>query len=212
MSDAPATPGTPATNTTTATFTTPPTTTATSSMPPAQEPAKTPPAKPDDSPKPGDPDKGGDEFKSPESKQAVLADLAREREARKALEARMDAQNKALMEAFGTAEPPKNEDDLAAQVKSIQEQIAADRRAALIDRLAAANGIDDDHKDLLTETDPERLKTQAEKVGALVKATKAAEEPPPFQPNPGQGQPPAAGTPEALTEAEYRQFYPTPST
>src|SRR5690625_4240706 len=94
------------------------------------------------------------EFKSEESKNSVLADLRKERDARQALEAKIEAQNKALLEAFGVAEPPK-EQDLAETVKSLQEQIAHDRREAMIERMAAAHGIDEKHKVLLSETDPE---------------------------------------------------------
>lgn len=162
--------------------------------------------------KPGEPAPGDDQFKSEASKQAVLSELRKERDARQALEARINAQNEALMAAFGVTEPPKDGDDLAETVKTLQAQIATDRRTALIERLAATHGIDDEHKELLTETDPERLKVQAEKVGALVKATKTATPPPDFQPNPGQGQGGAPGTPEALLEAEYQKFYPSTST
>jgi hypothetical protein len=171
----------------------------------APKPAEPKSAKDDG--KQGDP---ADGFKSKESKEAVLADLAKERQARQALEARLDAQNKAFAEALGVTEAPKNE-DLAETVKSLQDQIAKDRHDALLDRVAAANGIDDEHKDLLTETDPERLKAQAAKVGALVSAKKAAEATPEFQANPGQGQGGATPNAEALAEAEYAKFYP-PST
>lgn len=170
--------------------------TDTTATPEAQAPAaaepeesKTPPApagkdapKPD-APKPGDP---ADSFKSEESKNAVLADLKKVRDENKALKEQFEAQGKAIAAAFGLTEAPKSE-DLAETVEGLQKQIAADRHAALLDRLAAANGIDEDNKDLLTETDPEKLKAQAVKVGALIAANKAAETPE-FQANPGQGQ------------------------
>lgn len=185
--------------------------TPTPQAPAAAQPAEptTPaaPAAPAVAATPGDP---ADTFKSEESKNAVLADLKKEREARQALEAKIDAQNKAMLAAFGVTEAPKGE-ELAETVKSLQAQIATDRRAALIDRLAAANGIDEAHQALLTETDPEKLKAQAEMVGALVKANTADAAPPAFQPNPGQGQGGAPGTPEAIAEAEYRQYHPLPS-
>src|SRR5699024_2846768 len=102
------------------------------------------------------------EFKSEESKNSVLADLRKERDARQALEAKINAQEKALMEAFGVSEPPK-EQDLAETVKSLQEQIAHDRREAFKERIAASNGIiEEKHKALLTEKDPEKLQAQAE--------------------------------------------------
>lgn len=175
---------------------------------PAPAPAGAAPTTPVvEAPKPGDPAAG---FKSDESKASVLADLAKERDARQALEARLDAQNKAFAEALGVTETPKGE-DLAETVKNLQAQIAKDRHDALLDRVAAANGIDDEHKDLLTETDPEKLKAQAAKVGALVALKNGATAPPAFQANPGQGQGGAPATPEALAEAEYNAFYPTPN-
>jgi hypothetical protein len=174
---------------------------------PAAPPATQTPAAPAaEAPKPGDPAAG---FKSEESKTAVLADLAKERDARQALEARLDAQNKAFAAALGVTETPKNE-DLAETVKNLQEQIAKDRHDALIDRVAAANGIDAEHQVLLTETDPEKLKAQAAMVGALVAAKNAAAGTPAFQANPGQGQGGQPPTPEALAAAEYEKFYPTP--
>lgn len=150
---------------------------------PAAQAVSTPPKT--EAPKPGDP---ADAFKSEESKNAVLADLAKERDARQALEARLDAQSKAIAEAFGLSEAPKSE-DLAETVKALQSQIQADRHEALIERLAATYKIDDpEDKALLTETDPEKLKAQAERVGALIAAKNTAATPPEFQPNPGQGQ------------------------
>lgn len=166
----------------------------------------TPSAPAAEAPKPGDPAAG---FKSEESKNAVLADLAKAREESKALKAQFEAQNKAIAAAFGLTEAPKGE-DLAETVKNLQAQIAQDRHAALLDRVAAANGIDDEHKDLLTETDPEKLKAQAAKVGALVAAKNAAAGTPAFQANPGQGQGGTPATPEAIAAAEYEKFYPTP--
>lgn len=143
-------------------------------------------------PSPSDP---ADGFKSEESKNAVLADLKKVRDENKALKEQFEAQGKAIAAAFGLAEAPKAE-DLTETVKTLQAQIAEDRHAALLDRVAAANGIDDEHKDLLTETDPEKLKAQAAKVGALLTARKAAEAPPEFQPNPGQGKGAATGAPD----------------
>lgn len=166
-------------------------------------------------PKPGDPAGSGS---APEgSKTAVLADLAKERDARQALQKQVDdllasqqSQAKAIAEAFGLAEAPKSE-ELAETVQSLQAQIEADRREALIERLAATNGITDpEDKALLTEKDPERLATQAERVGALVKAKAAAEAPPPpaFVTNPGQGQGGQTST-QAQEDAEYAKFYPS---
>lgn len=189
---------------------------------PEQAPAAAKPAAPPEQPKPTapaadpapktdpPPAAADDAFKSEESKSAVLADLAKERTARQALEAKIEAQNKAMLAAFGVEEAPKGE-DLAETVQKLQAQIAEDRHAALLDRLAAANGIDDDHKDLLTETDPEKLQAQAIKVGALIGAKKAADGTPAFQQNPGQGQGGQPPSPEVLEQQEYEKFYPPPS-
>jgi len=147
------------------------------------------------------------EFKSEESKSSVLADLRKERDARQELEAKINAQNQALMEAFGVAEPPK-EQDLAETVKSLQEQIAHDRREAFKERLAASNGIiEEKHKALLTEKDPEKLQAQAETVAALVKAQNAGDEVPAFVHNPGQGQGGSSTAPDL--NAEYEKYYPS---
>lgn len=150
------------------------------------------------------------DFKSEESKASVLADLAKERDARQALEARLDAQNKAFAEALGVTEGPKSE-DLTETVRNLQKQFEASRLEATKLRIAAEKKIPTEYHDLLTETDPEKLAAQAEKVSALVTAKAEAEGAPAFQANPGQGQGGALSTPEALAEAEYAQFYPTPN-
>jgi hypothetical protein len=152
---------------------------------------------------PAKPNQAG-EFKSDESKNAVLADLKKVRDENKALKEQFEAQGKAIAAAFGLTEAPKAE-DLTETVKTLQAQIAEDRHAALLDRVAAAHGIDDEHKDLLTETDPEKLKAQAAKVGALLTAKKAEAATPEFQPNPGQGQ---GGTPGAPDDSYPSHWIP----
>lgn len=136
----------------------------------------------------------GDGFKSPESKQSVLADLKKERESRQALsdeleriKASQEQTTKALAEAFGLAEEPKGE-DLAETVKALQAQMAASQLEAARLRIAAEHKIPAEYHDLLTETDTEKLSKQAEKVGALVAAKEAAGQKPGFVQNPGQGQ------------------------
>lgn len=155
--------------------------------------------------KSGDPAQG---FKSEGSKAAVLADLAKERDARKALEARLDAQNKAFAEALGVTPTDKAADPIE-MVESLRKEVADDRRAAQIDRLVAAHGVnDDDVQYLQSEKDPEKLKALAVRLGAAAAAQQAANQTPDFQANPGQGQ--GGGTPsaEAIAEAEYAKFYP----
>lgn len=104
-----------------------------------------------------------------------------------AIQTAQESQKKALAEALGLTEPPKSEDALAETVKNLQAQFQASQREATILRLAAEKNIPAEYHDLLTETDPEKLAAQAEKVGALVVAKSAAEGTPAFQANPGQG-------------------------
>lgn len=134
----------------------------------------------------------GDDFKSPESKQAVLADLKKEREARQALASQLDEfksaqakQTQALAEAFGIQGEPKTE-DLAETVRGLQAQIAASELEAARLRIAAEHKIPADYHDLLTETDLEKLSAQAAKVGALV-AAQGLGKTPEYLSNPGQG-------------------------
>jgi hypothetical protein len=138
-----------------------------------------------------------------------------------ALEASTAARNKALAEALGLAEPPKSEDALAETVKNLQSQFEASQLEATKLRLAANPGVDTEGKplpaipveyhNLLTETDTEKLKAQAEMVARLVSANVAATATPPFVPNPGQGQGGTPATPEAQAAAEYAQYYPSKS-
>lgn len=133
-----------------------------------------------------------DAFKSEESKKSVLADLAKERDARQALEQKFEAQQKAFAAALGLSEEPKTGDELTETVKTLQQQFAASQLEATRLRVAAEFNIPAEHHDLLTETDMEKLKAQAEKVGALVAASAKKSEDPAFQPNPGQGKTGAA--------------------
>lgn len=125
-----------------------------------------------------------------------------------ALTAAQEQQRAKFAEALGLTEPPKNEDDLAETVRSIQERLNASEREATKLRIAAEKNIPAEYHDLLTETDTEKLQAQAEKVGALVAANAAASQTPQFQPNPGQGQGGAPLSDEAKAAAEYAKFYP----
>lgn len=127
------------------------------------------------------------------------------------MQATTEARNKALAEALGLTEAPKSEDALAETVKALQEKFEQADRLSTKLRIAAEKNIPAEYHDLLTETDPEKLSAQAEKVGALVAANAAAAATPGFQPNPGQGQGGGGASPEAITEAEYRQYHPLPS-
>lgn len=182
--------------------------------PGAPEPAATDlpaPVSPE-APKPGD--KPADDFKSPESKTAVLADLVRERDARQALEAKLTQfesataeRNKALAEALGLAEAPKSE-DLAATVKGLQDRIDNSEREATRLRIAAEKEVPAAYHYLLTETDTEKLTAQAEMAAEYARLKAQAEGTPQFQANPGQGQGGTPGTPEAIAAAEYAKYYP----
>lgn len=162
-------------------------------------------------PTPGDPAPvpNPDDFKSPESKAAVLADLAKAREATAALKAQFETQNKALAAALGLEQAPKSE-DLAETVKALQSQFAASQLEATKLRIAAEKQIPAEYHDLLTETDTEKLTAQATRVAELVAAKATAEGTPAFQPNPGQGQGTPL-TPEAQQAAEYLTYYPSKS-
>lgn len=185
----------------------------TAPTPTAPETVATPPANTDPAAAGVTPAAEG--FKSEESKQAVLADLARERDARQALtdqlndlRTKQEAQNKALAAAFGLAEDPKPGDDITETVNALKARLDASELEATRLRVAAEHNIPADYHDLLTETDTEKLSAQAKKVGALIAAKPGEPQNPAFQANPGQGQNGAAD-PSAADEAEYERFYPS---
>lgn len=170
---------------------------------PNAQPAKTPPW-------------GSDENFTPAKAWELIENLRKEKggdtETLKSQVAAMQESQKAQQErlatALGLTEPPQSEDALAETVKNLQSQFEASQREANKLRIAAEKNIPAEYHDLLTETDPEKLSAQAEKVGALVAAHAAAAGTPAFQPNPGQGQGGGSATPEAQAEAEYAKFYP----
>lgn len=139
-------------------------------------------------------------------KDAVLADLARERDKRQALETTVSQmqqaqkdQMAALAKAFGLdpEKAPEGADALTQQVSTLQEQFAATQREATILKLAAKPGADADGKPLpaipaeyhhlLTATDPAALTEQAKAVAELVAAKAAQQQTPSFAPSAGQG-------------------------
>lgn len=149
-----------------------------------------------------------DAFKSEESKKSVLADLAKERDARQALEQKFEAQQKAFAAALGLTEEPKGA-DITETVNALTKRLDDAEKRAVKLSIAAEKNIPADYHDLLTETDTEKLRAQAEKVAALVAAaSKDDPQNPAFQANPGQGQNGAAD-PSAAEEAEYERFYPS---
>lgn len=148
----------------------------------------------DPSPATGDDGRGG--------KDAVLGDLARERGKRQTLEqqvSEMRTQHQgsldAIAKALGLKEDEKPEPErLAEQLTDLQQRFAASEAERNKLAVAAAHGITDPADlQMLTATDPEGLKQQAE----WVKTKNEAAHTPAFQPNPGQGQ---GGSPATLSE------------
>lgn len=122
------------------------------------------------------------------------------------------AQQDAFAKALGLKpDEVSDTDKLAQTVGTLQAQIlGAERRA-----LAAEHKIPEEFHHLLTATDSDGLKKQAE---ALVQFAQGAfhaaattTPPPAFQQNPGQGQGGGQLTPEAQAAAEYEKYYPTPA-
>lgn len=123
-------------------------------------------------------------------------------------QAEQQQQRDALAAAFGVKPSEVSDTDkLAQQVSGLQSQILASERRAL----AAEHKVPEA---LLTATDADGMRTQAL---ALVEFAQGAhhaaqtEQPPAFQPNPGQGQGNAPLSPEAQAAAEYEKYYPTAS-
>lgn len=141
-------------------------------------------------------------------KDALLADLAKERDKRQALEksiadmqqAQKDQMSK-LAQAFGLTsadDGATGADALAQQVTDLQQQFAATQRKATILELAAAPGegadgkplpaIPPEYHHLLTATDADALAAQAKSVAELVALKAAQQQTPGFAVSAGQGQ------------------------
>lgn len=126
-----------------------------------------------DADKSSDNEGGTDDFKSEESKARVMADLASERDARKALKAELDSMKDVFAKAAGieVKEGDKNEDVLTA----VQQELAAMRLESEVLKLANANDIKDD-KDLqllMSVKDPEARKALAERLAPAEEDTDA---------------------------------------
>lgn len=156
-------------------------------------------------------------------KDAILADLAKERDKRQELEGKLTAfeqsqkdQMAALAKAFGLTpdEAATGADALAKSVTDLQAQMASAQREAAILKLAAAPGVDAEGKPLpaipaeyhhlLTATDAEALTAQAKSVAELVALKAAQSQLPGFAASAGQGQggTPTAPLPAQIAEAE----------
>ena len=157
-------------------------------------------------------------------KEAVLADLAKERKERQALAQKLSemeqaqkGQTDALAKALGIKTEGDEKPDVAAQIAAIQQQLADSQRKATLLEVAAAPGEDADGKalpaiprefhNLLTATETEALQEQARTIAALLKASGKAAETPGFVQSNGQGNNDGK-TPHSLTRDELKQMAP----
>lgn len=175
--------------------------------PPATPPGATPPATtPPAGQQPPAADPSADAGKG--GKDAILADLAKERDKRQALEAKVtgfETTMQNLAKAFGLPEGTGAAgdgqgatSDVNAQIQQLQEQFAATQREATLLKVAAAPGVDAEGKPLpaippefhhlLTATDADGLAAQAKSVAQLVAVQAAQNQTPGFAASAGQGQ------------------------
>lgn len=151
---------------------------------------ETPEPVPPENPEPNTPEP--DDFKSEESKQAVLADLAKEREQRKAKQAEIDK----FKQAEAEAEKAKLSDIERAQTEAKEAQANAEKYQAelLKMRIAGTHGVTDqeDIELFLTGTDEATLTRQAERLAQRNSG--------PNNPKPDHSAGPKGGP--ALTDAE----------
>lgn len=130
------------------------------------------------------------EFKSEHSKNAVLADLKRERDSRKALEERLKEYE----------DRDKSEAEKAADRVAAAERAALDaQRDAARFRVAHAKGVD---PELLAGVDHDVMEDHADRLLAW------REQDRPTGPKPDGGQGARPLTPEQQADLEYQQFYP----
>lgn len=168
--------------------------------PPAPAPpAPAPPAPPAGDSDPVPPETGGDEFKSEQSKQRVLADLAEERKQRQELAAKLKE-----IEDAKLSDEQRRERDLEERAHRIAELEKTNAELTLAQTrrdVADTMGLPAWTAPRLQGTNEEELRADAEKVLAELGTPK----PPAPRPDPGQGGRPA-GTPtedEALYESIY---------
>lgn len=151
---------------------------------------QSPVAEPPVTGEPADPQQKDDatksDFKSDESKNAVLADLQKEREQRKALQAQLDEIAKSKLTDQERAETERDEAKAAA---------AAAKTEALRWKIAAKHGISDSDAELfLHGTDEESLTATAVRLAELAKLPGAP------KPDPSVG-PRGDAKPKNLSEA-----------
>mgnify|MGYP001598570417 CR=1 FL=1 len=120
------------------------------------------------------------------------------------------AQRDALAAALGVKpEETSDADKIAQQVSALQKQVLdAERRA-----VSAATNVPEA---MLTATDAEGIRKQADELVAFAQAAHYAAAagapgtpPPAFAANPGQGQGGGPLSPEAQAAAEYEKYYPS---
>lgn len=199
MSEQTATPPTPA----------PPTPGPPQTPPPAAEQqGKQPPwGKPENF----DPDKAWELIQNLRSEKGAGPDLRTELDQ---LRAQQTQQRDALAAALGVKpEETSDTEKLAQQIESLRGQIVASERRALAIEFRVPEA-------MLTAADTAAMRQQAESLVAFAQASHfaattaapaATQTPPPaFQPNPGQGQGNTPPSPEALADAEYEKYYPSP--
>jgi len=148
---------------------------------------------------PEDADTGGEK---PNDKR-VVAELARERKRRQALEQQLSGFTSAIKQLAG--EPGDDGDEAGSDVERLVNRIAAleqqaetNRVEALRMKVASETGVPADLAEFLTATDEDSLRTQAQK---LVAATAAATGPKRPNPDPAQGAKPQA---DQLSELDAR--------
>lgn len=182
--------------------------------------------------------KPGEQAKPEEGKggkDAVLADLARERDKRQELETRLAQfeqsqkdQMSALAKAFGIENKEEagatGVDVLTDQVKTIQDQLAASERKAAVLQAAANPGTDAagnqlpaipaEYHHLLENASPETLAEVAKSVGELVAVKVAQQQAPGFAQSAGQGNNNGGDTslPAQIAAAEKELQGKTPGT
>ena len=171
---------------------------------PPAPPAPAPPAPAPSAPPAGDsdpvpPESGGDDFKSEQSKQRVLADLAEERKQRQELAAKLKE-----IEDAKLSDEQRRERDLEERAQRIAELEKTNAELALAKTrrdVADDAGLPSWVAPRLQGTTEDELRADAEKVLAELGTPK----PPAPRPDPGQGGRPG-GTPTE-DEALYASIY-----
>jgi hypothetical protein len=169
----------------------------TAPAPKAEAPA-TPPAKPTTPPESNAPK--SEDFKSEESKRAVLADLAKERDARKALEARFEK----LGEAFGVQKSEGGKTDieqLTERLTNHETELAKERDARWRAEVAHEKGLTPTQAGRLQGRTREELAADADALVADFGITPGKPSTP--KPDPSQGARPGVSDIDAqIAEAQ----------